>query len=77
MFGGLTAGRSRLFEQLFGGRAVGLNPLHVRFDPRDLGLECLDPVLELIDRHGIEVLLREGNQRVVRLAWEELVEVHC
>jgi len=76
MFGGLTAARSRLFEQLLGRGAVRLDPPHVRFDARDLGFEGFDPRMELVDRHRIEVLLRKGDERVVGLAREEFVEVH-
>ena len=54
-----------------------LRALHVGFDAGDLGFERLDPLLELVDRQGIEVLLGKRDQRVVRLAWEEFVDVHC
>ena len=55
---------------------MSLDALDMRFDPRDLHLERLDPLLQLLDRDGIEVLLRKRDQRVVGLAREKLVEVH-
>ena len=66
-----------LLEQLFGGRAVGLGALHVRFDAGDFGLQRLDPLLQLLDRHRVEVLPGERDQRIVRLAREEVLEVHA
>jgi NADPH:quinone reductase len=56
---------------------VGLRLLHMRFDAGDLGLERGDAFVKLLDRDRVEVLLREGDQWVVGLAWEELVEVHA
>jgi len=53
-----------------------LGPLHVRFDAGDLGFERLDPRLQLVDRHGIEILLGEGDQGIVRLARKKIFEVH-
>jgi hypothetical protein len=76
MFAALTATRSRLLEQLFGGGAVRLGAVHVRFDPRDLGLERLDSGLQLLDRHGVEILLCKLNQRVAWLARKKILEVH-
>ena len=56
---------------------MGLGALHVRFDARDLGLQQLDPLLQLVDRHRIEVLLAESDQGIVRLAREEVFQVHA
>lgn len=56
---------------------MGLRALDVVFDPRNLGLECFDPGPQLLDRHGVEILLCERNQRVVGFAREEFVEVHA
>jgi hypothetical protein len=67
---------SRLLEQLFGGRAVGLGALHMGFDAGDLGSEPFDALLQLLDREGIEVLLAERDQRIIRLAWEKVVQIH-
>ena len=53
-----------------------LRPADVVFDPGDFNFERLDARFELIDRHRIEVLLCKGDQRVVRLGREEVVEVH-
>ena len=55
---------------------MGLGPLHVRFDPGDLRLQRLDPGVQFVDRHRIEVLLRKFDKRVSRLAREEIVEIH-
>ncbi len=48
----------------------------VRFDPSDLHLEGRDSGLQLLDRHGVQVLLGELGQRVVGLAWEKVVQIH-
>ena len=53
-----------------------LDTLDVRFDPGDLRLQCLDPLVELVDRHRVEVLAGERDERVVGLAREQFVEVH-
>ena len=55
---------------------MSLRALHVRLNPRDLRLQGLDPLLELRDRHRIEVLLAECDERVIRLAREKFLEVH-
>jgi NADPH2:quinone reductase len=55
---------------------VGLGALHVRLDAGDLGFEGLDPLVQLFDGHGIEVLPGESNERVVGLAREEIFQVH-
>ncbi len=65
-----------LLEKIFRGGPVGLGALHVRFDARDFSLQGLDPLLELRNRQGIEVLLAEGNERIVGLARKKLFEVH-
>ena len=48
----------------------------MRFNPGDLGLQGLNPLLQLVDRHRFEVLLGKIHQRIARLAREEVVEVH-
>ncbi len=53
-----------------------LRPFHVVLDPGDFNFQRFDARLELLDRHRVEVLLRERDQRVVGLAWEKVVEVH-
>lgn len=55
---------------------MGLGALHVGFDAGDLGLEAFDPRLQLLDRHGVEVLLCKSDERVVGLAWEKVVQIH-
>ena len=69
-------GRSRFLEQLFRRGAVVLRPLHVVFDPGDFNLQRLDPRLQLLDRHRVEVLLGERDERVVGLAREKLFQIH-
>ena len=69
-------GSGLLVEQFFGRRAVSLGPLHMRFDPGDFGLQRLDPLLELVDRHGVEVLPAERDERIVGLAGEEVFQIH-
>jgi len=59
-----------LLEQFLGGGPMGLGPLHVRFDTRDLAVQRLDPLVQLLDRKRIEVLLSKGDERIVGLAWE-------
>ena len=53
-----------------------LRTLHMRLDPGDLGLERLDTSLQLLNRNGIEVLLCKSDERIVGLAWEEVVQIH-
>ena len=53
-----------------------LRPFHVVLDPRDFNVQRLDPGLELLDRHRVEILLGKGDQRVVGLAREKLVQIH-
>ena len=55
---------------------MSLGALHVRLDAVDLGLEGLDPLLQFLDRHRVEVLPAERDERVVGLAREEVFEVH-
>ncbi len=51
-------------------------PLHVGFDAGDLGLESFDSGLQLLDGHGVEVLLCKLHQRISGLAREQLFQVH-
>src|SRR5688500_19189106 len=51
-------------EQLFGGRTVAIDPLDMRLDARDFGLEDGDSLVELLDRQRVEVLLEEPGQRI-------------
>ena len=53
-----------------------LSALHVRFDAGDLSLEGLDTLLELLDRHRVEVLAAKLNERVAGLAREEIFQIH-
>lgn len=53
-----------------------LRTFHVRLDPRDLSPERLDTSQQLLDRDGIEVLLCKSDERIVGLAWEEVVQIH-
>ena len=53
-----------------------LGALHVRFDPGDLGIQRFDPLLEFIDGQRIEILFRQGDERIIRFTWKEFVQVH-
>lgn len=53
-----------------------LSALHVRFDAGDLCLKGFDALLELLDRHGVEVLAAKLNERVAGLAREEIFQIH-
>lgn len=55
---------------------MGLRPLHMGFNALYFGLERLYACLQFLDRHGIEVLFGKLDQRVARLAWEEVVQIH-
>jgi len=55
---------------------MSLGSLHVRIDTFNLGLERRDPLLQLVDRQGVEILLAQRDQRIVRLTWKEIVQVH-
>ena len=50
--------------------------VHMRLDARDLGLQCLDARLQLLDRYRVEVLAPERDERIVRLAREKVVQIH-
>ena len=52
-------------------RGVDLRP-----HPNDLGFERFYAGVELVDRQRIQILPTKQDQRIVRLAWEELVQVH-
>ena len=56
---------------------MSLRALHMRFDPRDLRLKRLDPLLELFDRQRIEVLPAKLGQRILRLVGEEFIKIHA
>ncbi len=53
-----------------------LRTLHMRFDAVDLSFQRLYPRLQLLDRHGVEVLLCKGNERIVGLAREKVFQIH-
>ncbi len=53
-----------------------LRSSHMGFDAGDFSPECLDAGDELLDRHGVEVLLSDFDQRVAGLAGEKFVQVH-
>ena len=55
---------------------MGLDSVNVGFDSRDLRFQGFDPLLELLDRHRIEVLLAERDQGIVRLAGKKVFQVH-
>lgn len=42
----------------------------------DLGFECFDALLQLIDRKRVQILLCKRDERVVGLAREEVVQIH-
>ena len=67
---------SLFLEKLIGGAAVARGFDHVGFDPLDLTLEDLDPLLELLDRQWPKVLLRDLRQRVLWPAGEEVILIH-
>ena len=54
-----------------------LRTLRMRLDAVDLRFQRLDPRLELLDRHGVEVLLCKGDERIVGLTWEEVFQIHA
>lgn len=64
------------FEQLFGGGTVLRSSVDMGFDPADLGFQSFDAGVQLLDRHGVEILFRKLHKWVARLAREEILEVH-
>lgn len=46
------------------------------FHSGDLGLEDLDPLIELVNRKRSEILTNEQGQRVAGLAREEIIFIH-
>lgn len=53
-----------------------LRTLHMRLDAGNLGLQRFNPRFQLLDRHGVEVLLRKRDERVVGLAREKVFQIH-
>src|SRR3569623_793244 len=51
--------------------------LHRGSRPGDFRLQRRDPLLELRDRQGIEVLAHEFGERVARFFRQELVQIHA
>jgi hypothetical protein len=47
------------------------------FDAGDLGLQRRDALLQFLDRHRIEILLAKLDERIARLAREEVVQIHA
>src|SRR5690242_6357221 len=45
-------------------------------DAGDFGLQRFDPRFQLLDRHGVEVLLCKRDERVIGLAREEFFQIH-
>ena len=56
---------------------MGGGTLHVVFDSRNLRPERLDSLVQFLDRHRVQVLLCQFNQRVAGLAWKEVFQVHA
>lgn len=54
-----------------------LRTLHMRLDAVDLRFQRLYPRQQLLDRHGVEVLLCKSDEWIVGLAWEEVFQIHC
>ena len=50
--------------------------VHVGFHASDLDPERFDSVLQFLDRHRVEILLGELDQRIAGLAREEVFQVH-
>ena len=48
----------------------------MRLDSGNLGIQRFDPLLELVDAQGVEVLAAELDQRVAGFRREEVVDVH-
>ena len=55
---------------------MALSATHMGFNASDFGFQGLDPRLQLLNRHRVEVLLRELNERVAGLAGKEVFQVH-
>ena len=53
-----------------------MRPLHVVFDPGNFNFHRLDPRIQFLDRHRIEVLFRKRDERIIGLAWEKVVQIH-
>ena len=53
-----------------------LSTLHMCLDAGDFGLQRFDPRFQLLDRHGVEVLLCKRDERVIGLAREEFFQIH-
>ena len=44
--------------------------------PGDLRFEQGDPLVQFVDRQGVEILLGELAQRVVRWPWLDVIDIH-
>ena len=69
--------RASLLEQVFSGRSVGRDGLHMGFDPGNFGPQRFDPSRQLILRERAKILLEEQGQRILRLAGKEVILVHA
>ena len=56
---------------------MDLGPLHMGFDPGDLGLQSLDSGVQLLDRNRVEILLGKLDQWIAGFAREEVFQVHA
>jgi len=68
--------RALLFEQFFGGGAVGFDPRNMCFDSGDLGFQRFDAGVKFLDRERVEVLLGKLGQRIAGLGWKKIVQIH-
>lgn len=46
-------------------------------NPRDLGIERFDALLQLFNRKRIKILLEQQGERVGRAAGKEFVQIHA
>ena len=53
-----------------------LHTLYMGFDAVDLSFQRLYPRQQLLDRHGVEVLLCKSDERIVGLAREKVFQIH-
>src|SRR3569623_1264233 len=51
--------------------------LHLGSRPGDFRLQRRDPLLEFLDRQGVEILAHELGERVARFFRQELIQIHA
>ena len=55
---------------------MSLDTVYMGLDAGDFRLQSLDPLPQLLDRHWVEVLFGELDQRIAGFARKKILQVH-